>query len=95
MYALVLPATGFLGAVMGYCSRLFARPADSVARHEMGSFSFDNETLLPHKEYLYGSSGVGAPFIVGKKLNWQDYSRWEAEYLDFPRLQSITFTGSG
>ena len=95
MYALLLPATAVLGTVVAYSSRLFGRPADPVPRHEMGSFTFDNGILLPHREYLYGSSGVGAPFIVGKKLSWQDYSRWESEYLDFPRLQSVTFVGSG
>ena len=80
---------------MAYGPRLFARPSDLVEQHDIGPFSFENGILSPHKEYLYGSSGVGAPFIVGKKVDWEDYSRWEAEYLDFPRLKAITFTGSG
>ena len=86
-------ASALLGVVSTYGSRIFPGPAIDVPPQEIGEFTFRNGVLLPHQQYLYGSSDTGEIFIVGKKLAGQDYSAWEAGYANFARLKSLTFGG--
>ena len=94
-YALSLPAAALLGAAATYGPRMLAGSPIHSEPQVIGEFAFHNGLLLPHQEYLYGSSGTGEPFIVGKKLAGEDYSAWEAGYQNFARLRSLTYANSG
>ena len=74
VYAAIPSAAALLGVVANYGRRIFAGPSQEVDQKEIGEFAFHNGILLPHKQYLYGSSETGEPFIVGKKLAGKDYS---------------------
>lgn len=94
MYAVIPPAAALLGVAAIYGPRILTGPSLEIApelvQKEIGEFSLHNGFLLPHKQYLYGSSEIGQPFIMGKKLAGEDYSAWEAEYATFPKLKSLT-----
>ncbi|KAF6220702.1 hypothetical protein HO133_003135 [Letharia lupina] len=95
MHVAVPIAATLLGVAANYGPRMFASPAIEVIPQEIGEFAFHNGVLIPHQDYLYGSSETGEPFIVGKKLAGQDYSAWEAGYEKFAKLESLTFVDSG
>ena len=94
MYAAIPSAATLLGVAATYGARIFRSPPREVIQQEIGEFGFHNGILKPHRQYLYGSSETGEPYIVGKKLPGHDYSAWEAEYKNFPRLRSLTLESS-
>ena len=94
MYAAIPSAATLLGIAAAYGPRIFVSRPQEVDQKEVGEFAFHNGILIPHQTYLYGSSGTGEPFIVGRKLAGEDYSAWEAEYRSFPKLESLTLDSS-
>ena len=77
------------------------RNAGSIGRRRVNHRLMRNflnaqaDNSQPHQQYLYGVDQNGESYIVGNKLAGQDYSAWEAEYANFPRLGSQTIGRPG
>ena len=79
--------------VSTYGPQISVDPAIEIPPQGIGEFAFRNGLLLPHQQYLYGSSDTGELFIVRKKLAGEDYSAWEAGYANLERLKTLTLGG--
>ena len=95
VYAALVPGVVFVAAAVKYGPQMLTSPITETGTLVKGEFLFEDGILVPHKEYLYGYSGAGEHFIVGKKVTGYDYSAWEAEYCNFKRVKEVTISDPG